>query len=166
MKLYLVILLDLFLASAPVVGVKEVRSPPSVTPRLPSGSPAPPYTFSTTQHMSLATIPASSTAPPAPSGNLSAPKCGKGFTYCGSMLTQGGHNFTPNDISHAYCSGLEQLCSTPKPATDPNQAVYYCLSDQPSSISLLCACSGKCVNDAATNYIAHCDKPCVNGPMT
>ncbi|KAI1772899.1 hypothetical protein F4818DRAFT_127985 [Hypoxylon cercidicola] len=105
----------------------------------------------------------SSLAPALPSGAAAGPKCGKGYTYCGYMLTANGHNFAPNDISKAYCSGLSELCTTDKFKTDVQQAVFVCMNDQPSNIELLCACSGKCRNDAESNFIAHCDKPCING---
>ncbi|KAI2623090.1 hypothetical protein GGR54DRAFT_638329 [Hypoxylon sp. NC1633] len=105
------------------------------------------------------------TAPsPGPSGSpVGGPKCGKGYTYCGYMLTSNGHNFAPNDVSKAYCTGLQELCASGKPKTDVTEAVFVCMNDQPSSVELLCACSGKCRNDAETNFIAHCDKPCING---
>ncbi|KAI0376627.1 hypothetical protein F5Y04DRAFT_199601 [Hypomontagnella monticulosa] len=90
------------------------------------------------------------------------PKCGKGYTYCGYMLTSSGHNFAPTDVSKAYCSGLSELCTSGKTKTDVSQAVFVCMNEQPSSVQLLCACSGKCRNDAETNFIAHCDKPCIN----
>ncbi|KAI1135659.1 hypothetical protein F5Y05DRAFT_394056 [Hypoxylon sp. FL0543] len=78
------------------------------------------------------------------------------------MLTSNGHNFGTADISKAYCSGLQELCANGKPKTDVSQAVFVCMNEQPSSVELLCACSGKCRNDAETNFIAHCDKPCIN----
>ncbi|KAI8960089.1 hypothetical protein F5Y11DRAFT_280646 [Daldinia sp. FL1419] len=100
---------------------------------------------------------------PIPSGSQGiGPKCGKGYTYCGYMLTENGHNFAPNDISKAYCNGLSELCTNGKPKTDVSQAVFVCMNEQPSSVELLCACSSKCRNDAESNFIAHCDKPCIN----
>ncbi|KAI1469811.1 uncharacterized protein F4812DRAFT_304127 [Daldinia caldariorum] len=100
---------------------------------------------------------------PVPSGSQGiGPKCGKGYTYCGYMLTANGHNFAPNDISKAYCNGLSELCTNGKPKTDVSQAVFVCMNEQPSSVELLCACSSKCRNDAESNFIAHCDKPCIN----
>ncbi|KAJ8106892.1 hypothetical protein ONZ43_g6907 [Nemania bipapillata] len=89
-------------------------------------------------------------------------KCGKGYTYCGYMLTGGGHNFAQSDIQRSYCNGLPELCVGGKEKTNAEQAVFVCLSDQPATVQLLCACSGTCLNNATTNYIAHCDKACVN----
>ncbi|CAJ2507161.1 Uu.00g083470.m01.CDS01 [Anthostomella pinea] len=98
----------------------------------------------------------------APTGAGPGANCGLGYTYCGYMLSQQGHDFAPSDVSKAYCSGLGELCAGSKPKTDPDQAVYLCMDKQPSSIMLACACSGKCLNEAETKNIAHCDKPCVN----
>ncbi|KAI2629170.1 hypothetical protein GGS26DRAFT_116311 [Hypomontagnella submonticulosa] len=134
----------------------QERPPPKPDPSSSSlGVPPPPPGSTQTQP--------GSTAGPAPSGppGLGA-KCGKGYTYCGYMLTSNGHNFAPNDVSKAYCSGLQELCSSGKAKTDVSQAVFVCMNDQPSNVELLCACSGKCRNDAETNFIAHCDKPCIN----
>ncbi|KAI2608188.1 uncharacterized protein GGS25DRAFT_521360 [Hypoxylon fragiforme] len=126
----------------------------SVAPPLPpTGEPPSPGGSSST-----GTAP----APVVSSSPGGGPKCGKGYTYCGYMLTSSGHNFAPNDVSKAYCSGLQELCVNGKPKTDVSQAVFVCMNEQPSSVELLCACSGKCRNDAESNYIAHCDKPCIN----
>ncbi|KAI1424764.1 hypothetical protein F5Y12DRAFT_715002 [Xylaria sp. FL1777] len=106
------------------------------------------------------------TASPTPAsggpGPASGAKCGKGYTYCGYMLTGIGHNFAPADIDKSYCNGLPELCAGGKRKTNADQAVYVCMEDQPSTVQLVCACSGTCLNNATTNYIAHCDKPCVN----
>ncbi|KAK5627474.1 hypothetical protein RRF57_003189 [Xylaria bambusicola] len=123
------------------------------------------------------------TASPTPSsggpGVSSGAKCGKGFTYCGYMLTGVGHisfhfntdtiinhspRFLPSDIDKSYCNGLPELCAGGgnKRKTKPDQAVFVCMEDEPSTVQLMCACSGTCLNNATTNYIAHCDKPCVN----
>lgn len=148
----------------------------SVAPPLPpTGEPPSPGGSSST-----GTAP----APVVSSSPGGGPKCGKGYTYCGYMLTSSGHStyilpltstslegnlitnrsldFAPNDVSKAYCSGLQELCVNGKPKTDVSQAVFVCMNEQPSSVELLCACSGKCRNDAESNYIAHCDKPCIN----
>ncbi|KAI8630310.1 hypothetical protein F5Y19DRAFT_59833 [Xylariaceae sp. FL1651] len=108
--------------------------------------------------------PSTASAAPAPdgSGSASGPKCGKGYTYCGYMLTGGGHNFAQNDIDKSYCDGLPELCAGGKHRTDAAQAVFICMNDQPSTVQLMCACSGTCLNNASSNYIAHCDKPCIN----
>ncbi|KAG4218705.1 hypothetical protein PC116_g32815 [Phytophthora cactorum] len=47
---------------------------------------------------SAATSSTSLTAPfPVPSGSQGiGPKCGKGYTYCGYMLTSNGHSMTPD----------------------------------------------------------------------
>ncbi|KAI1076122.1 hypothetical protein F5B20DRAFT_342926 [Whalleya microplaca] len=137
-----------------------VIPPPGSTPTgtlVSSGTvtptPLPPVTIST------------SALPPSGSGSPGTgigPKCGKGYTYCGYMLTSNGHNFAPADVSKAYCNGLQELCTNGKPKTDISHAVFVCMDDQPSSVQLLCACSGKCLNDAESNFIAHCDKPCIN----
>ncbi|KAH9904985.1 hypothetical protein F4778DRAFT_53760 [Xylariomycetidae sp. FL2044] len=122
--------------------------PPDTAQPAPSASPAP--------------LPATASAPhpPAPSG-ASGPKCGKGYTYCGYMLTSNGHNFAVNEVSKAYCASPE-LCPGGKPKTDISEAVFVCMEDQPSNVTLLCACEGKCLNDAAHNNIAQCDKPCAS----
>ncbi|KAI1767459.1 hypothetical protein GGR53DRAFT_463356 [Hypoxylon sp. FL1150] len=130
---------------------------PVAPPPLPTGEPSSPGTAS-----GPATGPAP--VPSGPSGPSGVgPKCGKGYTYCGYMLTSDGHNFAPNDISKAYCNGLSELCTSGKPKTDIQEAVFVCMNEQPSNVELLCACSGKCRNDAESNFIAHCDKPCING---
>ncbi|TGJ81124.1 hypothetical protein E0Z10_g7646 [Xylaria hypoxylon] len=103
--------------------------------------------------------PTSALGGPGPSGGA---KCGKGYTYCGYMLTGVGHNFAPADIEKSYCNGLPELCSGGKRKTNADQAVFVCMEDQPSTVQLVCACSGTCLNNSTTNYIAHCDKPCVN----
>ncbi|KAF2973297.1 hypothetical protein GQX73_g330 [Xylaria multiplex] len=110
------------------------------------------------------TPPKTASATPAPGGPEPAggAKCGKGYTYCGYMLTGVGHNFAPSDIDKSYCNGLPELCSGSKRKTNAEQAVFVCMEDQPSTVQLICACSGTCLNNATTNYIAHCDKPCVN----
>ncbi|KAH8664698.1 hypothetical protein BX600DRAFT_437232 [Xylariales sp. PMI_506] len=98
---------------------------------------------------------------PNPSGT-SGPQCGKGYTYCGYMLQQDGHNFDPSVINTTYCEGLEDNCPDGIPNTLPEEAVYLCMDDDPASIQLFCACSGQCLNEEETNYIAHCDVPCTN----
>ncbi|KAI0517608.1 hypothetical protein F5B22DRAFT_645787 [Xylaria bambusicola] len=109
-------------------------------------------------------LPKTASPTPASGGPSSGAKCGKGFTYCGYMLTGVGHNFSPSDIDKSYCAGLPELCAGGgnKRKTKPDQAVFVCMEDQPSTVQLMCACSGTCLNNATTNYIAHCDKPCVN----
>ncbi|KAI0457135.1 hypothetical protein F5B21DRAFT_111270 [Xylaria acuta] len=116
-------------------------------------------------HPTTASPPSAASPAPAPVGSGSVgggAKCGKGYTYCGYMLTGGGHNFAQVDIDKSYCNGLPELCAGGKHKTSVEQAVFVCMSDQPSNIQLLCACSGTCLNNATTNYIAHCDEPCVN----
>ncbi|KAI0108591.1 hypothetical protein GGR51DRAFT_120214 [Nemania sp. FL0031] len=98
---------------------------------------------------------------PVPSGSIGA-RCGKGYTYCGYMLTGVGHNFAQADIQRSYCNGLPELCVGGKEKTNAEQAVFVCMSEQPPVVQLLCACSGTCLNNATTNFIAHCDKACVN----
>ncbi|KAI1346620.1 hypothetical protein F5Y01DRAFT_319554 [Xylaria sp. FL0043] len=133
---------------------------------LPTAVPVP---ASASAHLSLppsASFATPKTASPTPASGGPGPstgaKCGKGYTYCGYMLTGQGHNFAPSDIDKSYCNGLPELCPGGKPKTNADQAVYVCMEDQPSTVQLLCACSGTCLNNATTNYIAHCDKPCVN----
>ncbi|KAI1823329.1 hypothetical protein F4861DRAFT_334958 [Xylaria intraflava] len=96
---------------------------------------------------------------PAASG---VPKCDKGYTYCGYTLTGENHNFPAEDIARSYCTGLPDFCAGGKFKTDVGEAVFVCLSEQPAAVQLMCACSGTCLNNATTNFIAHCDKPCVN----
>ncbi|KAI1646838.1 uncharacterized protein F4817DRAFT_124785 [Daldinia loculata] len=122
------------------------------------------FTSSTGQPSFPAGTPSSTSGvAPVPSSSQGiGPKCGKGYTYCGYMLTENGHNFAPNDISKAYCNGLSELCTNSKPKTNVSEAVFVCMNEQPSNVELLCACSSKCRNDADTNFIAHCDKPCIN----
>ncbi|KAI0600433.1 hypothetical protein F4775DRAFT_63485 [Biscogniauxia sp. FL1348] len=133
-------------------GISSVAPSPPSPPQRPSVVPAP---------IDLVAV-STPSASPSPSPLANGPKCGKGYTYCGYLLTGDGHNFQPSDVTKAYCSGLPDLCPSGKPRTDASQAVYYCLDDQPSTIRLLCACGGKCLNNPETNHIAHCDKPCVN----
>ncbi|KAI2471970.1 hypothetical protein F4781DRAFT_428970 [Annulohypoxylon bovei var. microspora] len=127
-------------------------SPPVPSPSPSSGEPPSPG----------GPVPTPGGSGPSPSGSPGGPKCGKGYTYCGYMLTSSGHNFGSTDISKAYCNGLQELCANGKPKTDVSEAVFVCMNDQPSTVELLCACGGKCRNDAETNFIAHCDKPCIN----
>ncbi|KAI1438268.1 hypothetical protein GGR50DRAFT_691439 [Xylaria sp. CBS 124048] len=111
-------------------------------------------------------LPGSASSGSSSSGSSSSggARCDKGYTYCGFTLTNSGHNFPSEDIDNSYCEGLPELCSSSgKRKTDVGQAVFVCMSDQPSSVELLCACSGTCLNNASSNYIAHCDTPCVNG---
>ncbi|KAI2643611.1 hypothetical protein GGS21DRAFT_26317 [Xylaria nigripes] len=123
----------------------------------PGGGPPPITTFGASS-----TSTSTDAAVPAPSASAGGPKCGKGYTYCGYTLTGDGHNFPSEDVDKAYCNGLPELCTGSKHKTDVNQAVFVCMSNQPSTVELLCACSGTCLNNASSNYIAHCDKPCVN----
>ncbi|KAI1297505.1 hypothetical protein F5Y03DRAFT_280556 [Xylaria venustula] len=149
--------------SAPPVPWEQssaVATPASI----PTAVPVP---ASASGHLSLPPSASSpKTASPTPAsggpGPSSGAKCGKGFTYCGYMLTGEGHNFAPSDIDKYYCDGLPELCPGGKHKTSPDQAVYVCMEDQPSTVQLVCACSGTCLNNATSNYIAHCDKPCVN----
>ncbi|KAI1746146.1 hypothetical protein F4680DRAFT_463444 [Xylaria scruposa] len=117
-------------------------------------------------HPTTASAPAATTpVPDGPGGTGSAgggAKCGKGYTYCGYMLASSNHNFAQVDIDKSYCNGLPELCAGGKHKTNVEQAVFVCMNDQPSNVQLLCACSGTCLNNATTNYIAHCDEPCVN----
>ncbi|KAI0403411.1 hypothetical protein F4802DRAFT_599213 [Xylaria palmicola] len=108
--------------------------------------------------------PSTASGVPAPvgSGTPGDAKCGKGYTYCGYMLRGSGHNFAQSDVEDSYCAGLPELCAGAKHKTSPDQAVFVCMSDRPSTVKLLCACSGTCLNNATTNYIAHCDEACVN----
>ncbi|KAI0431957.1 hypothetical protein F5Y09DRAFT_354474 [Xylaria sp. FL1042] len=179
---------------------------------IPTAVPVPSFSSA---HLSLPPSASSSspkTASPTPASGGPGPstgaKCGKGYTYCGYMLTGVGHStsiylltpliqypyfpifspifpylslpsstflikvaltrdisspdFAPADIDKSYCNGLPELCPGGKPKTNVDQAVYVCMEDQPSTVQLLCACSGTCLNNATSNYIAHCDKPCVN----
>ncbi|KAI0491042.1 hypothetical protein F4859DRAFT_520628 [Xylaria cf. heliscus] len=147
--------------SAPAVPWEQPPTPVPV-PAASSGNlslpPSPPL------HPTVASPPAIGSPVPAPgSGSVGGgAKCGKGYTYCGYMLTGGGHNFAQVDIDRSYCNGLPGLCAGGKHKTNVEQAVFVCMNDQPSNIQLLCACSGTCLNNATSNYIAHCDEPCVN----
>ncbi|KAI4596777.1 hypothetical protein KJ359_005120 [Pestalotiopsis sp. 9143b] len=98
-----------------------------------------------------------------PIATASGAKCGKGYTYCGFMLQSGGHNFAAEVINKTYCDALEGNCVNGVPKTKTDQAVFLCMDDNPASIQLFCACSGKCLDEPATNNIAHCDAPCYNG---
>ncbi|KAI1362073.1 hypothetical protein F5Y08DRAFT_341988 [Xylaria arbuscula] len=137
----------------------------NVTPSIPTVVPVP-----ASGALSLPPLASSlpKTASPTPASGGPGPstagsKCGKGYTYCGYMLTGEGHNFSPSDIDKSYCAGLPELCASGgKRKTKPDQAVFVCMEDQPSTVQLVCACSGTCLNNATSNYIAHCDKPCVN----
>ncbi|KAK7955340.1 hypothetical protein PG996_016144 [Apiospora saccharicola] len=97
----------------------------------------------------------------APLTTSTGSKCGKGYTYCGYMLQNDGHNFSPDTINKTYCDGLKDYCPNNTPKTSPNQAVFVCMNDAPAaSIQLLCACSGKCLDEPSSNNIAHCDSAC------
>lgn len=69
-------------------------------------------------------------------------------------------DFAPSAVNNTYCDDLPGACAGGRPRTAPDQAVYYC--EDSGVARLLCACSGRCVNEAQTNHIAHCDRPCVN----
>ncbi|KAI5921385.1 hypothetical protein F4810DRAFT_348790 [Camillea tinctor] len=132
-------------------------------------SPPPPPPHPSTSTLPVPPSPTTTLPGPPPHSSMPMPmagngaSCGQGYTYCGYLLTQGGHNFQTSDITKAYCSGLPDLCPGGKPKTDVGQALFYCLDDKPNAaIELVCACSGKCLNDPQTNHIGHCDKPCVN----
>jgi hypothetical protein len=65
-------------------------------------------------------------------------------------------------INKTYTAGMDQVGGTAlKFRTDPQQAVFVCLNDNPPTIQLLCACNSKCLDEKSTNNIAHCDKPCL-----
>ncbi|KAI0833099.1 hypothetical protein F5Y06DRAFT_185927 [Hypoxylon sp. FL0890] len=177
MRIYILFLNSALLASSalawrgPLPRAESTSSSPGPPPSGPP-SPGPPSSGPSSSASAESPPPGGAAPSPPPPGTASAPapsgspgvgpKCGKGYTYCGYMLTSNGHNFGPNDISKAYCNGLQELCANGKPKTDVSEAVFVCMNEQPSSLELLCACSGKCLNDAETNFIAHCDKPCVN----
>ncbi|KAK8855015.1 hypothetical protein PGQ11_010927 [Apiospora arundinis] len=110
-------------------------------------------------HNFLPTLTASGRAPLTTS---TGSKCGKGYTYCGYMLQSDGHNFSPQTINKTYCDGLKDYCPNNTPKTSPNQAVFICMDDAPVSIQLMCACSGKCLDEPASNNIAHCDSACAS----
>ncbi|KAI0009052.1 hypothetical protein F4779DRAFT_618028 [Xylariaceae sp. FL0662B] len=160
MKSYLILLSSLVLISPSLAWRGPLPRAQTTTVIVPA--PQPPATIATLSSGSAVPLPATiSTSLPSGSPGF-GPKCGKGYTYCGYMLTSNGHNFAPNDVSKAYCNGLSELCVNGKPKTDVSQAVFVCMNDQPSNVQLLCACGGKCLNDAESNFIAHCDKPCIN----
>ncbi|KAI0546651.1 hypothetical protein F4679DRAFT_598564 [Xylaria curta] len=149
--------------SAPPVPWEQPSTPapsvPAPTAASSGNIPFPPL------HPTTASAPAAATpALPAPSSGSAGggAKCGKGYTYCGYMLASSNHNFAQVDIDKSYCNGLPELCAGGKHKTSVEQAVFVCMNDQPSNVQLLCACSGTCLNNATTNYIAHCDEPCVN----
>ncbi|KAI1169016.1 hypothetical protein F5B18DRAFT_5603 [Nemania serpens] len=148
--------------SAPPVPWEQ--SPPVSLPvSAPTVVPVPASPNTQSGNLSLPPLqPVPSASPGSASPGSVGAKCGKGYTYCGYMLTGGGHNFALRDIEQAYCNGLPELCVGGKEKTNAEQAVFICLSDQPSTVQLLCACSGTCLNNATTSYIAHCDKACVN----
>ncbi|KAK8041613.1 hypothetical protein PG994_014620 [Apiospora phragmitis] len=104
----------------------------------------------------------------APLSTSTSANCGKGYTYCGYMLQSGGHtrrimvDFSPDTINKTYCDGLKDYCPNNTPKTPPGQAVFICMNDAPASIQLMCACSGKCLDEPASNNIAHCDSACAN----
>ncbi|KAK9413963.1 putative Homocysteine S-methyltransferase [Seiridium unicorne] len=104
---------------------------------------------------SLAPLSISTVSGPIPVSTASSAKCGKGYTYCGFMLQSGGHNFAPEIINKTYCDALEGNCVDGMPKTKTDQAVFLCMNDSPASIQLFCACGGKCLDEAATNNIAH-----------
>ncbi|XXH00703.1 hypothetical protein Hte_007053 [Hypoxylon texense] len=167
MKFYSFLFSPILLAGLGLAG--KVAVPRAIT-TISIGAPLPPAATSSSSEPppppapGTASAPAGTASAPAPSGSDGVgAKCGKGYTYCGYMLTSQGHNFAPNDISKAYCSGLSELCANGKTRTDVQQAVFVCMNEQPSNVELLCACSGKCRNDAESNFIAHCDKACING---
>ncbi|KAI3336185.1 hypothetical protein F4824DRAFT_111004 [Ustulina deusta] len=163
------------LSAAPVpweqtsaVDVAASITPAAPVPPFPSGNLSlPPFSSlpKTGTHTPTHSFPPQTATPTPASGGpgpSSGAKCGKGYTYCGYMLTGFGHNFAPSEIDKSYCNGLPELCAGDKRKTNADQAVYVCMDDQPSTVQLVCACSGTCLNNATTNYIAHCDKPCVN----
>ncbi|KAJ1329798.1 hypothetical protein MN608_06534 [Microdochium nivale] len=155
-------------APAPVpVPAQPVPAPPAPAPApespVPPLSPAPPAPVPPAP-AGPDPVPAPAPAPAEPVP-IAGPNCGKGYTYCGYMLSANGHNFSPEQVSKAYCEGLNGNCDagTSSSKTDVSQAVFVCLDDAPnSSIQLLCACEGKCLNEAETNNIAHCDSACYN----
>ncbi|KAI0868128.1 hypothetical protein GGS24DRAFT_483288 [Hypoxylon argillaceum] len=139
------------------IGVTESASVSVAVP----GSTSLSFTSGALSLPPLQPAPASVAPAPVVSGSVGA-KCGKGYTYCGYMLTGGGHNFALAEIEKSYCSGLPELCVGGKEKTNAQQAVFVCMGEEPSTVQLLCACSGTCLNNATTSYIAHCDKPCIN----
>ncbi|KAK7965749.1 uncharacterized protein PG986_000026 [Apiospora aurea] len=115
-------------------------------------------------HIKHQTLPAlsSTISARAPLSTSTGSRCGKGYTYCGYMLQADGHNFSPDVINKTYCDGLQSYCPNNVPKTSPNQAVFICMNDAPASIELMCACSGKCLDEPASNNIAHCDSACAS----
>ncbi|KAI3321720.1 hypothetical protein HD806DRAFT_145313 [Xylariaceae sp. AK1471] len=148
----------------PVPVSKQTTSPALASSSTKSAAlslpPSPPSSPSTA---SIASLTSAVSATATGSGSVSGgAKCGKGYTYCGYMLAGGGHNFEQTEIDKSYCDGLPELCAGGVHKTDIGQAVFVCMSDQPSTIQLMCACSGTCQNNASSNYIAHCNKACIN----
>ncbi|KAG6115764.1 hypothetical protein E4U13_002450 [Claviceps humidiphila] len=120
-----------------------------------------------TSHISLAerSVAAPNSSSPAP-GTPSGTYCECGYTYCASVLMAMKTPWTTKQLADAYCTTSHAACSSGKPSTGINTALFICLCNDAgqkygSNLDLLCACD-KCLV-VAPDFRGRCETPCHSG---
>ncbi|KAG5949107.1 hypothetical protein E4U53_006027 [Claviceps sorghi] len=97
-------------------------------------------------HMSLAghSVAAPNTSSTPVPGSPSGPYCECGYTYCASVLMA-----MTKQLADAYCATSRAVCSSGRPGTGINTALFICLCSDAgekygSTLRLVCACD-KCL---------------------
>ncbi|QPH03798.1 hypothetical protein C2857_000174 [Epichloe festucae Fl1] len=106
-----------------------------------------------------------SSSSPVP-GIPSSTFCECGYTYCASVLMGMKKPWTTKQLADAYCATPHAVCSSGKPSTGINTALYICLCNDPGQkygdkLDLLCACD-KCLV-VAPDFRGRCETPCRSG---
>ncbi|EFY87118.1 hypothetical protein J3459_017552 [Metarhizium acridum] len=101
-------------------------------------------------------------APTTPDGTI----CECGYTYCASVLMAMKKPWTTKQLAEAYCATPNAVCSSGKPSTSINSALYICLCEDPgqklgNQLDLLCGCD-KCLV-VGPDFRGRCETPCHAG---
>ncbi|KAG6015324.1 hypothetical protein E4U43_005424 [Claviceps pusilla] len=80
---------------------------------------------------------------PAP-GTQSGAYCECGYTYCASVLMAMKKPWTMKQLGDAYCATSHAVCSSGRPSTGINTALFICLCNDPgqkygTTLDLVCA---------------------------
>ncbi|KAG6012213.1 hypothetical protein E4U54_007659 [Claviceps lovelessii] len=102
---------------------------------------------------------------PAP-GTQSGAYCECGYTYCASVLMAMKKPWTMKQLGDAYCATSHAVCSSGRPSTGINTALFICLCNDPgqkygTTLDLVCACD-KCLV-VAPDFRGRCETPCYSG---
>ncbi|KAG5984161.1 hypothetical protein E4U55_005874 [Claviceps digitariae] len=113
---------------------------------------------------SVAAAPNASSSPDP--GTFSRPYCECGYTYCASVLMAMKKPWTMKQLGDAYCATSRAVCSSGRPSTGINTALFICLCNDASqkygtTLDLVCACD-KCLV-VAPDFRGRCETPCYSG---